>query len=990
MMETILSRSIRVICLSGLAVGMHSAYAQTAPTTSDTQPIQSVQVTGSRLASPNAESPSPLQVITAADIAASGATNVQELLLQNPTMGTPAISRTNSNFSTASAGVATVDLRNLGTARTLVLLNGRRFVSGVPGESAVDLNAIPTDFIERIDIMTGGASATYGSDAVAGVVNIITKRNFNGVIADVSAGKSTKSDDDKRKIGLSFGTSSEDGGSFIMGHLGYSRQGAVMSRDRAETAVDQFSRGAGVTGDPADIFVAERPFYSSFAPQGRFFTNSGKAQTGSFTYDASGNIIPFSTNGSATLAATGFNRSEFRAIAVPTERYVLATSGELKLTENHAAFFEGNYASTSVSTNIEPFPLDSLDIFPATGGRIPAEFMVDGTLRRNPIVPQYLYDRISDGNGDGLRDYNFTRRMSEVGNRTSSAERDTFRLATGVKGTFNLFKEWKYEVYGAYGQTKEAQQSTGQVNVLNFRNALEAVADIDDVNGNLNRTEAVCRDANARAQGCVPINVFGYNAVSPEALKYVIAPGSLSTRTTQKLAGGSINGEPFALPAGNVGVAAGFEWRKEFSSAIPDALTQAGLNAGNATPPTSGEFSVKELFLESRIPLLKDVPFAKDLSALAAFRAGDYSTVGRTNSWNVGFEWTPVADIKVRATRALSTRAPNINELYQAPSQDFPSGLVDPCVGVTATSTGQYDAGCRAAPGVNANIAANGGAFALTQSDLQGTSGYNRGNPNLEAEKGRSTTIGIVVTPRSIPMLSRFTFTADYFNIKIADAIVSTDRQYALESCYSGTNTSFCDFIRRRPAAVGANSAGSLDEIDSAVSNSGGLATEGIDLTAGWADRVGPGRLNARLSYTYVDEGYEIPVPGAEKNDFAGEIGSARHKAGLNLGYKMGPWNLNSTLTYIGKSSLDDQFLSSNFDLPAGSVGVGSRTYTDFQLSYELRKSTELYVGLENAFDTKAPRIISGLAGSDTGTETNAGAYDPIGRRFYVGLRVKL
>jgi outer membrane cobalamin receptor len=995
MMETILSRSIRVICLSGLAVGMGAAYAQTAPVApaadAEAQPaVATVQVTGSRLMSPNADSPAPLQVISAADIAASGATNVQELLLQNPTMGSPTYSRTNSNFYTASAGVAAVDLRNLGTARTLVLLNGRRFVSGIPGESAVDLNSIPTDFIERIELMTGGASATYGSDAVAGVVNIITKRNFNGVLADVSAGKSTKSDDDKRKIALTFGTGSEDGGSFIMGHLGYSRQGAVMSRNRAESAVDQFSRAAAVTGDPADIFVAQRPFYSSIAPQGRFFTNNGSAATGSFTYDRAGNVIPWSTNGTAALAATGFNRSEYRAIAVPTERYLLATTGELKLSEKHTAFFEGNYASTSVSTNIEPFPLDSLDLFPASSGAAPAEFrLANGSIVRNPVVPQYLFDRIGDQDGDGLRDYNFTRRMSEVGNRTSAAERDTFRLATGVKGTFNLVKEWNYEVYGAYGQTKEAQNSNGQVNVLNFRNALAAVPDVNDVNGNLNTSEAVCLDANARAEGCVPINVFGYGSISPEALRYVSAPGSLATRMTQKLVGGSVNGEPFALPAGNVGIAAGFEWRKEFSSAVPDALTQAGLNAGNATPPTSGEFSVKEIFLESRIPLLKDAPFAKSLGLLGAFRAGDYSTVGRTNSWNAGFEWQPVTDVKVRATRALSTRAPNINELFQAPSQDFPSGLVDPCVGVTATSSGAFDAACRAAPGVAENIAANG-RFTLNQADLQGTSGYNRGNPNLNEEKGRSTTIGVVFTPRSIPMLSRFTFTADYFNIKIADAIVSTDRQYALESCYSGANTSFCDFIRRRPTAAGANSAGSLDEIDTAVSNSGGLATEGIDVTASWADRVGPGRLNARLSYTYVDEGYEIPVPGAERNDFAGEIGKARHKAGLNLGYRMGPWNLNSTFTYIGKSSLDDQFLSSNFDLPAGSVGVGSRTYTDFQLTYELRKSTELYVGLENAFDTKAPRIISGLPDNDTGTETNAGTYDPIGRRFYVGLRVKL
>jgi len=843
MMETILSRSIRLICLGGVTLGMQAAYAQTAPAQSSAPAV--VTVTGSRIAAPGAESPSPLQVLSAADIAASGATNLQELLLQNPTMGTPAISRTNSNFSTSSAGVATVDLRNLGTSRTLVLLNGRRFVAGIPGESAVDLNTIPTDFIERVELLTGGASATYGSDAVAGVVNIITKRNFKGILLDAQMGETyEQGDDQKRKISATFGTSNDDGTSHIMGHIGYSRQGSVMSRDRSFAAVDQFSRMAGVTGEAADAFIPQRPFYSSFAPQGRFFHD-----TGSYTYDAAGNPIPFSTNGSATQAATGFNRSQFRAIAIPTERFLTAMTGELQLSENHSAFFEGNYASTRVSTNIEPYPLGAEDIYPASGGQVPAEFMVGNSLVRNPIVPQYLYDRISDTDGDGLRDYYFTRRMSDFGNRTSRAERDTFRIATGVKGM--VFDKFNYEVYGAYGSTKEAQSSSGQVNVLNFRNALESIVDADDLNGNGSRTDAICRDANARAQGCVPANIFGANTLSPEAVRYIAAPGSLETTTTQKLVGGSLSGDVFDLPAGAWSFATGFEWRKEESRATPDALTQAGLNAGNAIPETEGAFSVKEIFLETRVPVLKDAPFAKSLTLLGAFRAGDYSTVGRTNGWNAGFEWQPISDVKLRATRALSTRAPNINELFQAPSQDFPTGIQDPCVGVTATSTGVYDAACRAAPGVMANINANG-AFTLNQSDIQGISGYNRGNPNLREEKGRSTTVGVVWTPRSIAALNRLTFTADYFKIDISDAIVGTDRQYALRSCYGGGDQSFCNFITRRPAAVGANSAGSLEFIDTAVSNSGGLGTEGVDLTAAWNDRVGPGRLNSRLAYTYV------------------------------------------------------------------------------------------------------------------------------------------
>lgn len=973
MKERVLSRSIRMICVAGVAVSMHAAYAD-----ENAEPVQKVQVTGSRLSSPGAESPSPLQVLTAADIAASGAVNLQDLLQKNPTLGTPSLSRTNSNFLTSGGGVSTVNLRNLGDSRTLVLVNGRRFVAGQPGETAVDLNTIPVDFIERVELLTGGASATYGSDAVAGVVNIILKRNVDGLIIDTSTGKSSHSDDFKKKVALTWGLTSADGASNIMSHFGYSKQGAVMSKDRPGlgAAVDQISTGYAVTGDVADVFKATSPYYSSFAPQGRFFKSDGS----SFTYDKNGNVIPWSTNGSATLAATGFNRSQYRTIAVPTERYLFATSGNYAINENHSAFFEGTYAQTKVDTNIEPYALDSKDIYKASGGKIPAEFNVNGAMVRNPLVPDNLWSGLKDTDGDGARDWNFTRRMAEVGNRHSTVDRGTFRLATGLKGT--ILNDWNYDTYLVYGRTTESQTSTGQVNVLNFRNALEAIPD--------GKGGVMCRDANARAQGCVPINVFGYNSITPDALKYVVAPGSLATEVTQKLAGASLSGElPWGLPAGKIGLAAGFEWRNEASQSVADPLTQAGLNAGNAIPPTYGSFTVREEFVEGRVPLLKDKLFAKQLDLRASFRHGDYSTVGSTNSWNAGFEWSPVSDVKFRGTHAVSTRAPNINELYQPPSQTFPSGLIDPCQGVTATGTDAKSVACRAAPGVAANIAANGGVFKLNQSDIQGISGYNRGNANLGAEKGRSNTVGVVVTPRSIPMLSKFTFTADYFNIKIADAIVGTPRQFALQQCYAG-DAKFCQFITRRATAEGSNSAGSIKYIDSADTNSGGKGTEGIDLTASWSDKVGPGRLSSQFSYTYLKTLWDIPLPGADKDESAGEVEAPRNKFVLNLAYKWGAFGISSTTTYTGRVGLDDQFLKANFDNPQDAAKIGSVTYQDFQFTYDVKKMVQLYLGVNNAFDKKAPPIISGLPGNSTGTETDASAYDPIGRRYYLGVRVSL
>jgi outer membrane receptor protein involved in Fe transport len=944
--------------------------------------MEEIVVTGSRILSPNLESPSPIQTITAQDLQSTGTLNAQDVLLKNPTMGTPTLSRTNSAFLTSGAGVATVDLRNLGVDRTLTLIDGRRFVSGLPGSAAVDFNTIPTQFIERIDVLTGGASAVYGSDAVAGVVNIILKKDFEGIAFDGQYGASAENDNQETQVGLTFGTNTADDRGNVMGYIGYTKQGAVYSRDRSRSAIDQASTGAAISGDPAELFDITRPFYSGFAPQGRFFTGNGDPN--GITYDANGNVIPWDQNGEAT-AATGFNRSAFRTIAVPVERYLFAGRGNFEFTEHHSAFFEGTYASTNSSSTIEPFGLGAEDIYPATGGQVPVEFDVGGTLVRNPVVPDEIYNTATDDDGDGLRDFYFTKRMSDFGPRHSDARRDTFRAVGGLQGSFAEDK-WHYEAFYAYGQTKEAQTSSGQVNVLNFRNALEAVADVNDVDNDGNTTEAICRDPNARLQGCVPVDVFGYNSFSPEAVNYIQAPGSLATFTSQRVIGASLTGTLAEMPAGPLAIAAGIEYREEHSDSEFDPLTQAGLNAGNAIPPTSGEFDVREAYLEASIPLLSEKPFADQLSLRAAVRASDYSTVGNTLSWNGGIEWAPIPALRFRVIRALSTRAPNINELYSPPSQTFPSGVQDPCLGVTTAGTDPTSVACLAAPGVAANIAANGGSFTLTQADFQGISGFDRGNPDLEEEEGNSWTVGAVIQPEGA--LENMDFSIDYYRIDIDNAITLRDRNFILSQCYGGGDTSLCQFVTRRPNPVGPNNAGSIEFLDADTTNTGGEFAEGVDLTVGYQHSFGPGKFGARLAYTHVLDHYQIPLDGGDKDYLAGEVGDSKDRAYLTLSYTQGKFGGTLQTTYLSAADLDDQFLAA-FDVPRGSIGIGSATYVDAQVTFSPTDAYEVFVGANNLFDEEPPPIITGLPGDVTGTETDAGTYDAIGRRWYAGVRMR-
>ena len=983
----------------GIAMVSVPAFAQEAGA-ADEQPGELIVVTGSRIASATVESAAPLQIVTAESIDDAGVTNVQELLLENPVFGTPGLSRTNSAFLTSGTGVATVDLRDLGSDRTLVLVNGRRVVSSLAGSATVDLNVIPTQFVDRIDILTGGASSLYGSDAVAGVVNFVYKKNFEGIEANAQYGITERGDDARYQMNVTTGANFADGAGNIMVHFGYSNEEGLDSKQRSNTQIDDLDSiyFGGAFGTPTE------PFFSSFPPQGRFITPGA-----TFTYNPQGQLQDcFSSNGDCTATIgsgtgpNGFNRQQFRTLAVPVQRYLFAAAGEYELSDSVNFFFEGTFNKTSSSRVIEPFPLESggaNGIFPTDSGYNIENYMPGtSTIVANPFVPTEILNAAVDSNGDGLRDIGFARRLAEFGGRTGSTERDFYRFVVGFDG--GLFDDrFRWDVSYNYGQVNENQTSSGQVNVVNFRDALAVMADVNDVNGNGSTTDAICIDEEARKNGCIAANIFGAGSISPGAVEYIQAQGTYQTGLKQQVLQGNLSGSLFELPAGSVGIALGVEYRKESSFSDNDALTNQGLNAGNVLPDTSGSFDVKEAFAEIKVPILADTPFFQLLEIGGAVRVSDYSTVGSVVSYNGTATWKPIDDLSIRGTYARAVRAPNIGELFSGLSQTFPSGLTDPCEGIGATGGGALGDNCRAAPGVLANIAANTGvgvnpetgdpftnAFYRSQPDIQGISGFNGGNPDLFEETADSWTVGAVLTPRSIPALGNLTITADYYNIKITDVISGFPRQFTLTQCYEEGNPTFCDLITRREVKTAVNSAGSIDLVNSLSVNAAVLKTTGVDVTARWSTPLGltgGDRLSLSGAYTHVIKNDFFSLPNAPKDPSAGEIGNAKDRFTANAAYSNDDFKVGFTGTFTGKSYVDDQF-----DGPKA-YSVPAYFVLDMNTSFYVSEKFEFYFGVDNMLDADAPNILSGVTGNVTGSDTAADVYDVFGRRYYTGVRLR-
>ncbi|PHZ85569.1 hypothetical protein CRD36_02420 [Paremcibacter congregatus] len=898
--------------------------------------FEEVVVTGSRIKRKDLIATSPVSVIGTEAIELSGSTHVANFLNELPSAGVPGSVDTATNFRTATTGLNTIDLRNLGTERTLVLVNGRRHVGGAAGSPTVDVSMIPAALVSRVEVVTGGASAVYGSEAMAGVINFIMKDDFEGIELNGRYGTSEKGGASETDLSFLAGSNFADDRGNATIYLGYSDRGVLRSSQRALSAHDATN--------------------SSYGPKGHFYT---PGFGGNWTQDDDTGLF----DKTFVAAEDGFDRNAVRLIRVPTERTQFNANLNYRINDNMTFFNETSYAQLTSSSQLEPTVVG----FNISVGSTPH---INVPLN-NPFMPTELRNNILAL--DPTAEYAvMLRRFTEIGPRTSDVQRKTFRTMFGLEGSIN--DNWDYEVYYQYGNNSQDQTNGGVFNTLNFLNALNVE---DDGAGGYQCVDPVARDL-----GCVPLNVFGEGTITGAALDFVKVNSQLTTRMTQNVAGATITGSAFELPAGEVGVAFGGEWRKEKSAFNSDSLAASGLTSGNTTPNTVGEYDVYEMFGEANIPILKDAPFAEYLGLELAARHANYSTIGGTWAYKISLDWRPINDVRVRGGYSTATRAPNIGELFDPGSETFRS-FADPCAfggtgGASADGDTIYDAQSST---VQANCATIAGTATLDPAGINITSagGLSAGNPDLNEEKAKTWTVGAVFTPEFVPGLN---ITIDYFNIEINDAIDSFTAQETVDQCVRQPdfpNNAFCDLIQRNATT------GLVLRVDALAINAASRKTDGIDFALDYSRDIGEGVLNFNLNGTRTFSYNFIPFEGGDVVDDLGEIGFPKLKVNGTLTYAWDKIRIGWSTRFIDGVNVD------NDNPSAGPGTVGSYLYNDLQVRYTIddEGNYEVYAGIDNIFDKEPPFLGQGVNGDVTGTNTAADIYDAIRRYAYVGVKAK-
>ncbi len=977
MTRTLEARIARRVLTLVLLAASAVAYAQTAESEQATE-LDTVEVTGSRIKSSQVEGQTPVFVLSREDLDKTGLTSIGQVLQRMTTGGKALNTQFNSsgNFGFPAdgggigAGSTQVDLRHLESKRVLVLVDGLRWVnessaSGVGG--AVDLNTIPMAIVDHIEVLEDGASALYGSDAIAGVINIITRKDYVGSEINGYYGQYQQNDGQTERADYTWGGRSGALGGVVS--LSYANQEKVSSSDRAiaDEAVPGTGNTRGSSGTPQGRFIFCDPRTTPECGPDDYLSLALNKGTGTPVYDPATPNGPPSTYHDFTNADR-FNFAPYNLVVTPNERLGLFATGTYDFANRLQLYLKGLYNRRESLNRAAPEPI-FIGADAGTGG-LADTISIPANQPYNPFGID-----LNSGQNFSL----IGRRPLEGGPRLFNQTVDTYYLATGLRGDVELFSRiFAWDVSAAYSNNRAEQE---------FRNGY-----------NVRRLQQALGDPGACAaiRGCVPLNIFGgqgangRGTITGDMLDWVRITTTDKSKNELQLFTANITGDAFELPAGWVTFASGYEYRRYDGSFTPDPVRQRGESQDSPAIPTAGDYNVNEVFAEFNIPVLTNQPLAQRLDLSLALRYSEYSTFGGETTGKLGFRWEPTDEVLVRGTWAQGFRAPFIGELFGL--AQFGASITDPCSNSDGTA---LESKCR-------DLGVPAGYEQINTQIITNTGG----NPELKPEKADSYTTGVVYNPgwaEDLLAAQRVDVELTYYQHEIEDAIRAPDAQTRLNFCVASgdENSVFCQGISRTPN-------GQINRFNNLLANIGQFETKGLDLRFNWIGREQSwGRLRASWQNTFVldyhvtdDFGTDFPQSeGAEVNDGA----IPEWQSNLHLGWVYDRVDVAWTIRYISAvtescsdfldgtpQSLTNRGLCSDPDYGNNAFSenkLEDTIYHDVQVGWDTPLGVEnlsVGAGLSNVFNQAPPTCEScSLNGYDAGT------YDAPGRFGYVEASYK-
>ncbi|WP_342316579.1 TonB-dependent receptor [Lysobacter sp. FW306-1B-D06B] len=910
-----LRTAVRVGLLpAGIAIALSPAFAMAQESGKDATTLDKIEVTGSRIKRADVETSQPILTLTRAEIQKQGVTSVADVLQRISSNG----AALNSTFNNGGDGSSGISLRNLGASRTLVLVNGRRWTQDMSG--TVDLNTIPVAMIERVEILKDGASTIYGSDAIAGVVNIITRKNYEGAEAGAYVGQYQQGDGERQAYDFTIGTGNDRGN--VMIGASYVKEEAVMAGDRKISA-----------GGP--------PFFGG---------QSGTGFPGSFVNPADNKRYVLNAQGRPVRyvsSVDGYNTAPDNYLLTPQERTSLFAQANYDITDDVRFKTEMLY-NERISEQL-------LAAMPVTGMTLSADSYY------NPTNPNGKYNGSVPGGAVDLVG-SVNRRFQESGGRSFNQNVKNWHFYGGFEGSFDVAdRPFDWDMGYRYDRTDENDLTYGLFNV----GAIEAAygPSFRDADGIVK-----CGSAGNVIAGCVPMDpLAGLGGLSQGALDFTGFTAHDSSRVTSKSYYANVSGDIVDLPAGPLAFATGYEHRTESGQFDPDAFIAAGLSTGNGTKPTAGGYSLDEAYLELAVPVLADMPGAKLLDFSLATRYSDYSNFGDTLNSKFGFRWKPINDLLIRGNWSQGFRAPTINNLFAGDSDSFES-YIDPC---------SSHSGMRGNPQIAARCNAEGVPITFEQpgdgSSRQTLEPFTwASNQQLRPETSETRTLGFVYNPS---WLEGFDISLDWWKVEIDNAIIRPDAEFILDKCYAGTpgeQAVYCGLYSRDPAYPGDPNI--ITHLRMPLLNLASYNVEGWDMTVHYKlPETSFGKFSITWDSSYISDWATQATADSVEEHRQGLYFARdpywRIKSNLSLDWTMGDWGatwgmryksgLEEECPYAGGSNDARAYCSDpdrvTADGPEPRNHLGAVTYHDIQVRYNTPWNATVALGANNVFDKEPP-----------------------------------